>query len=342
MPEIKLIFRDNMNEYRNKIKEANPKAKFWSHSRLGSYNTCPRQYYYTYIDKKPQKTGVYSTLGESAHQTLQDLYEGKVKILNKQQFDNDFLKCEMFGINFPRSKYDIKGGYKKDIDAFFDVYKKVHTDGQYICELGFILQIDKDNYELGYIDLLIINKDGSADIVDFKTSSDFKGDHLTEAGRQLVLYALAIEQLYGIKVNSVKWHMLKYINVQIGTNKTKTAVRGREWVSKCSSQIRTLMKNMGYDESLIDLYITQAEASNSIKQLPQDVQDKINVNVYFRDYKLTDEIKEETINYTKESIKNIEENIVKGDCEYMWECKPDRFFCNNLCGFYPKYCNGGE
>jgi hypothetical protein len=169
MKDIKLIFRDNMNEYLNKIKEAYPKAKFYSHSRLGNYHQCPRQYFFTYVNKKSQKVGVYSTLGTACHDTLEELYEGKVDKLNKAHFDDIFHKCELFGINFPVSKYDIAGGYKKDIYNFYEIYKK--RDGQnkkFISELGFILQVDTEHYIIGYIDLLILNEDGSADIVDFK------------------------------------------------------------------------------------------------------------------------------------------------------------------------------
>jgi hypothetical protein len=338
MKDIKLIFRDNMNEYLNKIKEAYPKAKFYSHSRLGNYHQCPRQYFFTYVNKKSQKVGVYSTLGTACHDTLEELYEGKVDKLNKAHFDDIFNKCELFGINFPVSKYDIAGGYKKDIYNFYEIYKK--RDGQnkkFISELGFILQVDTEHYIIGYIDLLILNEDGSADIVDFKTSSTFDTKHTIEAGRQLVLYKMAIEQLYGIKVNTVSWEMLKYVDVQVDNNKLKVGLKGREWVSKCEPQIRKLMKSEGIDEGLIDLYLSQAVNSNSIKNLPQNIQDKIKVNVQIRYYDVTEDTKKEYIDYINDSIKTIEsidtENID------LWEVKVDKFFCFNLCGFYPKHCN---
>ena len=42
---IKLLFRDNMEEYIENIKKDNPEALFWSISRLNSYNQCKRSYY---------------------------------------------------------------------------------------------------------------------------------------------------------------------------------------------------------------------------------------------------------------------------------------------------------
>ena len=333
MREIKLLFRDNMSEYLNKIKERNPKVKFYSYSKLGTYNQCPKSFYYTYINKKEQKDNVYSILGNACHESLEDVYNGKCDSPIIDRFQNEFERCELFGINFPRSKYDIRSGYEKDIKNFYKLYKKL--DGHnFVSELGFVLQIDDDHYILGYIDLLRLNEDGSADIYDFKTSSDFDKTHTVTAGRQLILYKLAIEQLYGIKVNSVAWQMLKYVNVKIGNNKEKVGLKGRDWVSKCVSQIRTLMKKEGY-EDLVDMYLTQAEMENSIKCLPQDIQDKIKVDIYTRYYDVTDKMIEDFWKYIKDSITFIE--MMPQD-ELFWNCKVDKFFCQNLCGFYPKYC----
>lgn len=336
MKKIELIFRDNMNKYLDKIKQSNPNAKFYSHSRLGNFNQCKRGYYYTYINKQPQKVGVYSTLGTACHDTLEELYEGKVEKLNKKHFEDMFSKCELFGINFPISKYDIKGGYKKDIDNFYNIYKKRYGENKnFISELGFILMIDEDHYEMGYIDLLILNEDGTADIVDFKTSSTFDSKHTVEAGRQLVLYKMAIEQLYGIKVNSVAWEMLKYVDVQIGDNKQKVGLKGRDWVDKCSTQIKKLMKLEGIEEGLTDLYISQAISLNSIENLPTNIKDKIKVNIQIRYYDVTEETKSEFIEYAQKSIANIES---MGEDIDLWEVNPDKFFCDNLCGF-SNICN---
>lgn len=325
-----------MNEYINKIKERNPMAKFYSHSKLNNFNQCKRSYYYTYIDKKEQKPSVYSTLGTACHTSLERLYEGVDDTLDKSIFDNEFDKCELFGINFPKSKYDIKGGYKKDINAFYDIYKKIQGDN-FISELGFVLKVDNDHYIMGYIDLIRLNKDGTADIYDFKTSSDFgNGDHLISASRQLILYKLAIEQLYDIHVKTVSWQMLKYVNVKVDNNTEKISIKGREWVSKCSSQIKKLMKQKGYDVGLIEMYLNKAISENSIECLPANIKSEITVNTYTRYFNVTDEAIEEFWDYYKNTIKDIESMDNNID---SWECKYDVFFCENLCGFNPKYCS---
>lgn len=341
MSKIELIFRDNMNEYIDKIKKKNPNAVFLSHSKLGTFAQCPRSYYYSYIDRKPQTQGVYSTLGSEVHETLQELYEDKTDVLDKGRFDKAFEMCSILGIDFPVSQYDIAGNYKRDIDNFYKYYKRFPKEEgkQFICELGFILQIDQNHYEMGYIDLLILNPNGTAEIVDFKTSSSFTGNHLIEAGRQLVLYKLAIEQLYNIPVTRVSWQMVKYMDVQIGTNKPKIGIKGREWVKACSSQIRTLLKKEVGDVSIAELMLAKAIADNSIESLPQGVQDKIKYNIQNREYEVTQAVIDEFWDYTRNSIVTIESREPVIDA---FPCNCDKFFCCNLCGFSRDYCKEWE
>lgn len=339
MSEIKLLNRENMNEYISNIKKEYPNAKFYSHSRLGTFNQCKRSYYYTYIDKKIQRPSCYSILGSVAHETLEDLYEGRVDVLDKNKFDNEFLKCELFGIEFPKSKYDIKGGYKKDINAFYDIYKRIDKNKKVYSEIGFVLKVDgfEDRFELGYIDALIINEDNTCSIVDFKTSSLYDKEHEISASNQLILYSQAIEQLYGIKVKDVSWHFLKYVDVKIGDNKPRTALRGREWVKKCEIQIKKLMKAKGYNDLMIELFLSKAILDNSINGLPEDIKSEINANIHIRYYDIKDKDINRFKEYTKNTILEIENMESSLD---DWQKEPDKFFCMNLCGFYPKNCDG--
>lgn len=338
MSNIELIFRDNMQEYINKIKDKNTNAVFLSHSKLGTFAQCPRSYYYSYIDKKPQTTGVYSTLGSEVHETLQELYEDKTEVLDKARFDRAFDMCEMLGVSFPRSQYDIGGNYKKDIENFYKYYRRFPKEEgvKYICELGFILQIDDCHYEIGYIDLIILKPNGTCEIWDFKTSSTFDAKHVISAGRQLVLYKLAIEQLYGIPVTKVGWQMVKYMDIQIGTNKPKIGVKGREWVKACSSQLKTLVKKECGDATIAEIMVMKAVADNSLESLPQSVQDKVLYNIQNREYEVTQEVIDEFWEYTRGSIEQIE---AKGTDLDNFPCDIDTFFCENLCGFSRDYCD---
>ena len=346
MKEIEPIYRENMGQKIKDIKKEHPNAKFYSYSRLDNFNTCKRQYYYTYIDKKPQRDNVYSILGTVAHESLEDLYNGKVDKLNNKRFEEEFTKCQLFNISFPASKYDIAGGYKADMEAFYKVYEmEDKKDKEFYSELGFILKVDDDHYLSGFIDMLILDKNtGEATVIDFKTSSAFKPADLRKKGHQLVLYKKAIEELYGIKVTKTLWRMLKYVTVQVGDYKAKVNIRGREWVSKISTQLQNLMKKQGYDELETTLAVAKAVKSNSIDGLPEDIKSKIKVEIYDQIYDVTPEVENELMEYINTTINDIE--AMGGDIE-EWSPKVDNFYCSWLCGFggcdgICQECNKGD
>lgn len=322
------MFRNDIQDYIQPYRDKG--YKVWSISRINNFNQCRRGYYFTYIDKKDQKPSVYATLGTICHESLEEVYEGKRDTLDKTGFDNQFEMCELFGITFPKSKYDIRGNYKKDIDMFYKYFKK--EEGHYISELGFVLEIDDENIMMGFIDLLEILPDGSVKITDFKTSASFdKPEKLQHSGRQLCIYQLALEQLYGLKVVSNKWLMLKYFDITVG-DIVKKNIQGNKLIKNIESPLKKLFKKLGYDAFSTDLYIAQAYGSG-IDVLPQDIRDNIKIEVHPEYYDVTDEIKAETMEYIKNTIKDIEN-------EKDWECKADKFFCTNLCGFNPKHCTG--
>lgn len=316
-----------MDQYIQPLKDKG--CRIWSISRLNNFNTCPRQYYLTYIEKRKQKDGIYGLLGTACHSDLENLYEGRTDKLEPTEFNTGWLKAELFGINFPVSRGDIKGNYKKDIDTFYRVYEKM--EGRFISELGFVLKISELDYLIGYIDLLKLNEDGTVNIYDFKTSAMFKDKKLTEAGRQLCIYQMALEQLYKLSVVDNGWIMLKYVDIEIGNNKPKIAVQCKDMISKSESQLRALLKKNKVDESMVDLYITKCNYDNSFECLPENIKEQIKIKTHYKPYEITDDVKEETIDYINKTIQAIV-NMNEKDF-YAWEKNENKFFCDNLCGF---------
>lgn len=336
MSKIKYIFRDNMNEYIDKIKKDNPNVKFYSISKINNFKTCKRGYYYTYINKKSQKQGVYGLLGSACHSDLEELYENKEETkLKPINFNKDWFMAETFGINFPSDK--IKENYKKDIDNHYKIYKK--REGKFISELGFLLKVDEDHYLMGYIDLIEILDEGNVKVYDFKTSAKFQGDKIVDAGRQLAVYQMALEQLYDMDVISNGWEMLKYVEIQIGSNKPRV-ISSREWVEKCKTQIKTLMKKNKMDTTLIEIQLSKCCADNSIELLSKEIQDQIHIETYFVPYAVTEEVKKETINYILNNIKKIESMNIEDEEE--WQPCVNQFFCKNLCSFGGTHCRYWE
>ena len=333
MKEIQLIYRENMDTYLKPLKEKG--CRIWSISRLNNFNTCQRNYYLTYIEKAKQKQGIYSLLGSACHSDLEDLYTSETEKLIPKHFNDDWLKAELFNISFPVSKGDIKGNYKKDIDMFYNTYKKM--DGKFISELGFVLQISDKDYIMGYIDLIQILDDNTVNIYDFKTSAMFKDKKLIEAGRQLCIYQLALEQLYGLNVKQNGWIMLKYSDISIGDNKSKIAIQNKDIVTKSESQLKKLLIENGIDELISEIYLMKCKQDGNFASLPEDIQEQIKIITHFKEYEITKEIKIDTIKYIRDTIKAIDN--MEGKSKEEWRTNYNDFFCKNLCSFGNTYCD---
>ena len=96
-------------------------------------------------------------------------------------------------------------------------------EGQFFIEEEILVEIN--GYLLkGFIDIYFKNNNEIV-ILDYKTSSKFAKRDLIPNGRQLVLYAIALEQMYpDCKVVAIGWDMLKYVEVQ-GTRGPKLIER---------------------------------------------------------------------------------------------------------------------
>lgn len=331
MEEIKLYDRDTIQEDINKLR--NKGCNIWSISRLNNYNTCPRQYYLTYIEHAKQKQGIYSFLGSALHSDYEDLYSGVTEKLTPNHFDEDWFKAEIFSINFPSN--NIKNNYKKDIDFCYKHYNKMNG-GKFLCELGFILKIDDENYMYGFIDLIEFLDDNKIKIYDFKSSAMFKDKKLRIAARQLAIYQMAMEQLYGLEVVSNSWIMAKYSDVVIGDYKPIIAVQNKDIVKRCETTLKRFMKKKGIDDSLIDMHIAMCYSIGNLDCLPEEIKKEIKIETHIKHHVIDDECKDETIQYIKDTISTIERHNKSNIND--WCCSVNDFFCSNLCGFGGTYC----
>lgn len=329
--KIELLNRENMTNF---IRERKDKGcKFWSISRINNFNQCQKQYYLTYMDRAKQKDGIYSLLGSACHSDLENLYEDKEHdILVNKNFNETWMKAELFGIPFPNKSESIKNNYKKDIDMFYGSYEKM--EGEFLSELGFVLKLDDINYLMGYIDLVKFNEDGTVDIYDFKTSAMFDGDKLKKAGRQLTIYQMALEGLYGFKINRNAWIMLKYSEVEIDGFKYK-AMQNKDIIKGIKNKLIKLLIKEGFNETIAELTYNQCLLDNSLETLPSNVLSKIKIENHIKDYEIDDLVKAETMQYINETIEKV---IEKQESNGVWRCSEEQFFCSNLCGFYPTYC----
>ena len=324
-----------------------------SFSRLECINNCKYEAYRTYIlDKRNEQIpNIYSVLGGRIHDVLE-------KMMNNEATQNDLLPAmnqeledmDMLGIDFPKGKNGedtIRQGWIDDMTHLCKTYEP--PKGQFETEKFFLYETPNKHYIQGYIDLTKFNKDGSISIYDYKTSSMYRGDDVKKHGRQLVLYALGKE---GFKVKEIAWIMLKYCEVVYTGKKTarsKEEIQLSKIVERknLAKDLRSIMERklykLGYDEVDMEFIMLQALKKNKI---PKELENEFIIKPYVMKYELTDEIKQDCIEYIDNTIEKWEEDSkAEKNCPPLsftkknknGEEKPQIFYCTNLCG-YSKVC----
>lgn len=337
-------------------------AKVYSISKANTIDECLYEAYLTYIKHQKGQNGIYGILGTRIHEKLQNIIDGKATADElPDTLNQELLDLDLLNISFPK---DFKGGdsirdnWVADMKHFCKTFEppkgKFRTEELVIYPLP--KSIDKegeetDRYVQGYIDLIRENADGTIDIYDWKTSTNFKKDELLHHGRQLIFYALA-KKAEGVKVRKVAWIMLKYCEVKFmgykrANSKKKDEIakvvnRGK-LVSELKAHLERDLEELGYDEIDIEIMLKKALDDNSLDSLPQEVQDKYTIKPYVREYDLNDELIAETITYLNTMADKFEKLDPENESEWIpreftringaGNEAEDTFFCNNLCNF---------
>lgn len=334
----------------------------YSISKCNTIDECLYETYLTYIKHQKGQNVIYGILGTKIHDKLEQVINGEATADElPDTLNEELLDLDMLDIHFPK---DFKGGdsirdnWVADMKHFCKTFQppngKFRTEELVIYPLP--KSIDKegeetDRYVQGYIDLIRENPDGTIDIYDWKTSTNFKKDELLHHGRQLIFYALA-KKAEGVEVRKVAWIMLKYCEVKFmgykrANSKKKDEIvkvvnRGK-LVSELKSHLERNLEELGYDEIDIEIMLKKALAENSLDSLPQEVQDIYTIKPYVREYDLNDELIAETITYLNAMADKFE-GLDQND-ESVWIPREftringagneveDTFFCNNLCNF---------
>ncbi len=196
----------------------------YSHSRLSTFENCPRQYRYRYIDKLPRPgPGIEAHVGICVHKALEfyfgELLAGRPAPSRSELlafYEKTWSATPVAGLRIVRNGFD-SGDY--------------HLLGRHCLEnseagvaasaVGEILGIekkidillDKDGrYRLiGYIDRFMRGADGVYEIHDYKTSGSLPRTRDIQQDRQLALYELGVRGALPAtaKVKHV-WHYLTF------------------------------------------------------------------------------------------------------------------------------------
>ena len=228
---MKKKLEEQLREQSEKLKRIKEKgqANLISFLMLNTVDNCMRAYKYCYLDKIKSEDNIYTYLGTTAHTLLEQLYRDEVT--NKQAVEEwikamkntnllfiDYTKAEspVYSVAMKEKNDKYEKSYKELMIHYFENFKKEQYK-DFLQERTVILELSKKFNKLPYnsyifngkVDFIGINEDNSIDIIDYKTSTLYKKEKLELHSFQLILYAMALEDL-GYKINRIGWNFLKY------------------------------------------------------------------------------------------------------------------------------------
>lgn len=326
-------------------------SKIWSWSKWNCFHTSPYEYFLKYIlHKKEDRTDcIYTTTGGIAHDIMERRYTGK---LPYEQMIDDFEDSWVTAFNIAEMKFDRNSPEKNDkiSQKYYENLKHFfmnHTPLKYKPVIEqFVKAKIGDNLFQGYIDVCFKDDEGNFNILDWKTSSIYKGKKAENECGQLVVYAIGLSQ-QGIPMNKIRicWNFLKYVSIQY--EQANGAIKTRE-VERCKigeslqTNAKMWLKKLGYADQ-VDDYLKLLLDTNGIECLPKEVQEKYVISDCYVYVPLTDEL----INRWKETIISTINDIELREKDYeetqsdkaFWDTdesvETQSYYFSTLCGYSP-------
>ena len=239
-----------------------------SFSEIYLYNECQYRHYLEYIREKVYTETIHTVFGNSLHEAIDQVKKGISKDIAWITMGKKIVR---FIKKNPVHTYVMDGeeksedlDYKQWVQEAFLIYSQVFDwiddkfpDSKLIeSEMSLYEEIHKNPYKFkGFIDLILLDKEGVYHIIDFKTSKwgwdKYKRSN-TKKQYQLTLYKKFFCQKMKIDPKNVKTHFLilkrqppakksacELITITSGPKKVNNAT---EWMEKQARGIRRGLK----------------------------------------------------------------------------------------------------
>jgi putative RecB family exonuclease len=203
----------------------------YSHSRLSSFESCPRKFQYRYLLKLPADTeSIEAFAGKRVHEVLERLYkaarENRVPALGRVLERFRALWNEHFDAGKLRIARSENGPdlYRENGERCLSNYYRRHypfdADETLGLEQRVTFSLDAEGrYRLqGVIDRVVRARDEAIEIHDFKTSQRVPRQNDLDRDRQLALYQIGVGEKYGPdRPIRLVWHYLLPDQVRTST-----------------------------------------------------------------------------------------------------------------------------
>lgn len=196
----------------------------FSHSRLSTFETCPRKFAFQYIEKPPivKRTSIEAFMGSSAHEVLEKLYQSvqmertpkweEIRDLYEGYWDRN-LNDDVFIVRKEYTANDYRNVGRRCLQDYFVRHYPFRNSRILGLEERVLIDLDgTGQYKLqGYIDRISAPDDGMIEIHDYKTSRRLPSQEEVDRERQLALYQIGIADRWE-HVQSVRliWHYLRH------------------------------------------------------------------------------------------------------------------------------------
>lgn len=193
----------------------------FSHSRIDTFETCPKKYEFAYIQKAPKgPSGIEAFMGSRAHEALEWLYD-QVRTCRLPD-EEDVVRRYVAvwdaewsdDVRITRADRTVDDYRAIGEKALRDYYRRYHPFDQGVTvglELKIALRLDEDHEVIGYVDRLVKASDGIWEIHDYKTGGSLLTQDKADADRQLALYELAVREMYpDAEQVSLVWHYIAF------------------------------------------------------------------------------------------------------------------------------------
>ncbi len=196
----------------------------YSHSRLETYENCPRQYKLQYIDRVEieEVEGIEAFLGGRVHEALEKLYKDvRMTCLPSVEeviayYDKIWDENWHEGVNIVHADYTADNYRERGRRCLADYYKQYYPfDSSKIIAIEHLVFFPLDEgsqyWIRGVVDRIAVSKDGTYEIHDYKASGRLKTQEEADKDRQLALYHLALERMWpDVKDVDLVWHYLVF------------------------------------------------------------------------------------------------------------------------------------
>ena len=194
----------------------------FSHSRIGSFENCPLQYKFSYIDniKVEAEDTVETFLGSRVHEALEKLYRDKrfEKLMSLEELLEYYKK--LWEENWKDTVIIVKKEYNQEnyrkmgeryITDYYNRHKPFDRGKIIGLETMDLLPLDEGgNYKFHIrIDRLVDMGNGMYEVHDYKTNAKLPKQEELDEDRQLAMYSLWVRRRFkDFKKVRLVWHFL--------------------------------------------------------------------------------------------------------------------------------------